>query len=92
MGAERAQECVALTSHDFTSMIYYVQFEVPSYDRWVMDCDMHSALKWHPCGEEFCAYCRVVRRNACTYNQAALTDLIDCGQLLGQHNRVTQHR
>jgi len=47
MGAERAQECVALTSHDFTSMIYYVQFNVPSYDRWVMDCDMRSALKWH---------------------------------------------
>jgi len=47
MGAERAQECVALTSHDFTSMIYYVQFNVPSYDRWIMDCDMRSALKWH---------------------------------------------
>ncbi len=47
MGAERAQECVSLVSHDFTSMIYYVQFEVPNYDRWVMDCDMRSALKWH---------------------------------------------
>jgi hypothetical protein len=47
MGAERAQECVAITSHDFASMIYYVQFEVPTYDRWVMDCDMRSALKWH---------------------------------------------
>ncbi|NQX89234.1 MAG: sulfotransferase [Halioglobus sp.] len=47
MGAERAQECVSLTSHDFSSMIYYVQFEVPTYDRWVMDCDMRSALKWH---------------------------------------------
>ena len=25
MGAQRAQECVAITSHDFASMIYYVQ-------------------------------------------------------------------
>ncbi len=47
MGAERAQECVSITSHDFASMIYQVQFFVPSYDRWVMACDMKSALKWH---------------------------------------------
>ena len=47
MGAERAQECVTMTSHDFTSMIYLVQFYVPTYDRWVMECDMRSALKWH---------------------------------------------
>jgi hypothetical protein len=47
MGAERAQECVTMTSHDFTSMIYLVQFFVPTYDRWVMECDMRSALKWH---------------------------------------------
>ena len=47
MGAERAQECVAITAHDFTSMIYQVQFNVPNYDRWVLDCDMRSALRWH---------------------------------------------
>ncbi|MCB1706180.1 MAG: sulfotransferase [Halioglobus sp.] len=47
MGAERAQECVTMTSHDFTSMIYLVQFFVPTYDRWVIECDMRSALKWH---------------------------------------------
>jgi hypothetical protein len=47
MGAERAQECVTMTSHDFTSMIYFVQFYVPTYDRFVIDCDMRSALKWH---------------------------------------------
>lgn len=47
MGAQRAQECVAITSHDFTSMVYYVQFNVPTYDRWVMGSDMRSALKWH---------------------------------------------
>jgi hypothetical protein len=47
MGAERAQECVALTSHDLTSMIFQTQFEVSSYDRWVCGHDMRSALAWH---------------------------------------------
>jgi hypothetical protein len=47
MGAERAQECVTMTSHDFTSMIYFVQFFVPTYDRFVIESDMRSALKWH---------------------------------------------
>jgi hypothetical protein len=47
MGAKRAQECVTMTSHDFTSMIYFVQFYVPNYDRWVMESDMRSALQWH---------------------------------------------
>jgi len=47
MGAERAQECVTMTRYDFTSMIYLVQYFVPTYDRWVVECDMRSALKWH---------------------------------------------
>jgi len=47
MGAERAQECVAITSHDFASMIYQTQFEVSTYDRWVLAHDMRSALRWH---------------------------------------------
>jgi hypothetical protein len=47
MGAERPQECVAITSHDLASMIYQTQFDVPTYDRWVLDHDMKSALIWH---------------------------------------------
>lgn len=47
MGATRAQECVTMTSIDATSMIYLAQFYVPTYDKWVMDHEMHSALKWH---------------------------------------------
>ncbi|MGI9590758.1 MAG: sulfotransferase family protein [Myxococcota bacterium] len=47
MGAERAQECVAITSHDFASMIFQTQFDVSRYDRWVADHDMRSALAWH---------------------------------------------
>jgi hypothetical protein len=47
MGAERAQECVAITSHDFATMIYQTQFDVSTYDRWVLEHDMRSALQWH---------------------------------------------
>lgn len=47
MGAMRAQECVAITSHDLASMVYQTQFDVSTYDRWVLDHDMRSALKWH---------------------------------------------
>ena len=47
MGALRAQECVAITSHDLASMIYQTQFDVSTYDRWVQDHDMRSALRWH---------------------------------------------
>lgn len=47
MGAERAQECVALTSHDLASMVYQTQFDVSTYDRWVQTHDMRSALQWH---------------------------------------------
>jgi hypothetical protein len=47
MGAERAQECVAITSHDLASMVYQTQFDVSTYDRWVVEHDMKSALAWH---------------------------------------------
>jgi hypothetical protein len=47
MGAERAQECVTMTSADLTSMIYFVQYYVPNYDRFVIESEMRSALKWH---------------------------------------------
>jgi hypothetical protein len=47
MGAERAQECVVITSHDLASMVYQTQFDVSTYDRWVLDHDMRSALEWH---------------------------------------------
>ena len=28
-------------------MIFQTQFDVPTYDRWVADHDMRSALRWH---------------------------------------------
>lgn len=47
MGAQRAQECVTMTALDFNSMIYAVQYFVPTYDWSVVEHEMHSALKWH---------------------------------------------
>lgn len=47
MGAQRAQECVTMTALDFTSMIFMVQFWLPTYDWSVIEDDMASALKWH---------------------------------------------
>ncbi|MBW2422573.1 MAG: sulfotransferase, partial [Deltaproteobacteria bacterium] len=47
MGAERAQECVAITAHDFAAMIYQTQFDVSTYDHWMQGHDMRSALQWH---------------------------------------------
>ncbi|MBK6738434.1 MAG: sulfotransferase [Haliea sp.] len=36
---DRAPECVTMTNHDFTSMIYGAVL-VPTYDRWVCECDI----------------------------------------------------
>ncbi len=47
MGAQRAQECVAMLSHDFASMMYQTQFNVSTYDQWVVRHDMRSAFEWH---------------------------------------------
>jgi len=35
MGAELPQECVALTAHDFASMLFSTTHDVPSYDAWL---------------------------------------------------------
>lgn len=47
MGAERAQECVSITSHDFASMVFDTQFRVPTYEDWVAGHTMQSALQFH---------------------------------------------
>src|SRR6201995_1257486 len=36
MGALVGQECVRITASEFTSMIFPVQYRVPSYSRWVL--------------------------------------------------------
>lgn len=47
MGAELPQECVALFSHDFASMIFDVQFRLPSYQEWLVKEDMREVFRNH---------------------------------------------
>ncbi len=48
MGARLAQECVRITAGDFRSMIFPIQYRVPSYNRWLLhSASMGSAYRWH---------------------------------------------
>ncbi|MBT4522488.1 MAG: sulfotransferase [Halieaceae bacterium] len=47
MGATLPQECVALFSHDFVSMIFDVQFCLDRYQAWLIKEDMAEVFKNH---------------------------------------------
>lgn len=48
IGATLAQECVRITAGDFRSMMYSVQYDIPSYNTWLLhEADMSSAYRWH---------------------------------------------
>lgn len=47
MGAELPQECVALFSHDFASMIFDVQFRLTRYQEWLIKEDMGEVFRNH---------------------------------------------
>jgi hypothetical protein len=48
MGAQLAQECVRITASDFRSMIFPIQYRVPSYNEWLLhEADMATAYRWH---------------------------------------------
>ena len=48
LGARLAQECVRMTAGDFRSMIFPTQYDVPAYDRWLLEeADMAPAYRWH---------------------------------------------
>ena len=48
LGAQLAQEDVRIFTSDFRSMQYPLQFEVPTYNRWLLhQADMSSAYRWH---------------------------------------------
>lgn len=47
MGAQLPQECVALFSHDFVSMIFDVQFRLNQYQQWLLKEDMTEVFKNH---------------------------------------------
>jgi len=48
LGAQLAQEDVRIFTSDFRSMQYSLQFEVPTYNRWLLhEADMAPAYRWH---------------------------------------------
>lgn len=48
MGALVGQECVRITASEFTSMIYSVQYRLPSYYRWLLyQADHTGAYRFH---------------------------------------------
>jgi hypothetical protein len=48
MGALVGQECVRITASEFTSMIFSVQYRLPSYYRWLMyEADHAGAYRFH---------------------------------------------
>lgn len=47
MGATIAQECVALFMFDVRTLGVETQAYVPSYGRWLQQCDMSPAYAWH---------------------------------------------
>lgn len=48
MGARVGQECVRITASEFTSMIYSVQYRLPSYYRWLLyDAGHAGAYRFH---------------------------------------------
>ena len=47
MGALLPQECVALTAHEFATMIYHTANRVPSYQRWLDGADLRWVYRAH---------------------------------------------
>jgi len=48
LGARLGQECVRITGGDFRSMIFPTQYNLPSYDRWLLhEADLAPAYRWH---------------------------------------------
>jgi hypothetical protein len=48
MGARLAQECVRITAGDFRSMIFPIQYNLPTYNRWLLhEADLAPAYRWH---------------------------------------------
>jgi hypothetical protein len=47
MGAQLPQECVAITQHEFATMIYPTTYHVPSYQHWLDAVDMRWVYASH---------------------------------------------
>jgi hypothetical protein len=47
MGARLPQECVALTAHDFATMLFSTTYDVPSYQAWLEAADLRWVYAAH---------------------------------------------
>ena len=48
IGGRLAQECVRITGSDFRSLIFSAQYEIPTYNRWLLhDADLAPTYRWH---------------------------------------------
>jgi hypothetical protein len=48
LGAQLAQEDVRIFNSDFRSMQFSLQFEIPTYNRWLLhEADLSPAYRWH---------------------------------------------
>ena len=47
MGALLPQECVALTAHEFATMLYHTTNRLPSYQRWLDGADLRPVYRAH---------------------------------------------
>jgi len=47
MGARLPQECVALTAHDFASLIFHTSYRIPSYQSWLDRADLRPVYASH---------------------------------------------
>jgi hypothetical protein len=47
MGALLPQECVALTAHEFATMLYHTTNRVPTYQRWLDGADLRGVYRAH---------------------------------------------
>jgi hypothetical protein len=47
MGARLPQECVAITAHEFASLIFHTSYRVPSYQRWLDGADLRPVYASH---------------------------------------------
>jgi hypothetical protein len=47
MGARLPQECVAITAHEFASLIFHTTWRVPGYQRWLETADLRPVYAAH---------------------------------------------
>ncbi|MFI5318125.1 MAG: sulfotransferase family protein, partial [Myxococcota bacterium] len=47
VGAALPQECIVITASEFTSIRFEMCFDVPTYQRWLLEAEMTGCYEWH---------------------------------------------